>query len=589
MFDCYSLFLSIHNYLPEINDKNHILEIKILVNLIINIGNNKDWINKIKIIDDKYLENIVRWFKCSISPVCSFLGGIISQEIIKITGKYNPISQWLYFDFFEKIENLDLNRDMETINSRYDDQIYIFGKNIQERLSNLNLFMIGAGALGCEFLKIFSMMGIGTSKNKYITITDNDKIEMSNLNRQFLFKKKDNGYGKSEIACREAKKINNKINFQNESVKVLFETENIFNDNFWEEQDLIIGAVDNEKARRYIDNQCTFYNKIFLESGTSGTSASSMIIYPHITTCYDDLEKVITKDIPMCTLKNFPSQIEHCIEFSKIYFSEFFEKNIEDLNSCIKDVLNYFQKIENAYTEKKDIIEKLEEIEKLIILYDKNNILNFIEYSLEKYYILFNKNISNLITKIPSYTLDEKGEPFWRGSKLMPHPIDFDIKDNLSKNFIIYFILITKRIPNTNLTINEKEIINNYSDIYEKYKSEYNGKNKLLSEEEQKEYIEAKKLEIIKLINESGIKDKNFNSEKFEKDNDELCHVDFIFCFSNLRARNYNIEECDKEKVRKVAGNIIPAIVSTTSCIAGFVAMQIYSVIISNDINLMKI
>ena len=587
MFDCYSLFLSIHNYLPEINDKNHILEIKILVNLIINIGNNKDWINKIKIIDDKYLENIVRWFKCSISPVCSFLGGIISQEIIKITGKYNPISQWLYFDFFEKIENLDLNRDMETINSRYDDQIYIFGKNIQERLSNLNLFMIGAGALGCEFLKIFSMMGIGTSKNKYITITDNDKIEMSNLNRQFLFKKKDNGYG--EIACREAKKINNKINFQNESVKVLFETENIFNDNFWEEQDLIIGAVDNEKARRYIDNQCTFYNKIFLESGTSGTSASSMIIYPHITTCYDDLEKVITKDIPMCTLKKFPSQIEHCIEFSKIYFSEFFEKNIEDLNSCIKDVLNYFQKIENAYTEKKDIIEKLEEIEKLIILYDKNNILNFIEYSLEKYYILFNKNISNLITKIPSYTLDEKGEPFWRGSKLMPHPIDFDIKDNLSKNFIIYFILITKRIPNTNLTINEKEIINNYSDIYEKYKSEYNGKNKLLSEEEQKEYIEAKKLEIIKLINESGIKDKNFNSEKFEKDNDELCHVDFIFCFSNLRARNYNIEECDKEKVRKVAGNIIPAIVSTTSCIAGFVAMQIYSVIISNDINLMKI
>ena len=90
----------------------------------------------------------------------------------------------------------------------------------------------------------------------------------------------------------------------------------------------------------------------------------------------------------MCTLKKFPSQIEHCIEFSKIYFSEFFEKNIEDLNSCIKDVLNYFQKIENAYTEKKDIIEKLEEIEKLIILYDKNNILNFIEYSLEKYYFI---------------------------------------------------------------------------------------------------------------------------------------------------------------------------------------------------------
>ena len=41
--------------------------------------------------------------------------------------------------------------------------------------------MIGAGALGFEFLKIFTLMGIGANKNKFITFTDNDKIEMSNL------------------------------------------------------------------------------------------------------------------------------------------------------------------------------------------------------------------------------------------------------------------------------------------------------------------------------------------------------------------------------------------------------------------------
>ena len=59
-------------------------------------------------------------------------------------------------------------------------------------------------------------------------------------------------------------------------------------------------------------------------------------------------------------------------------------------------------------------------------------------------------------------------------------------------------------------------------------------------------------------------------------------------CFSNLRVRNYSIGECDKEKTRKIAGNIVPAIISTTACIAGFVALQIYSVIISNDIKLMR-
>ena len=310
-----------------------------------------------------------------------------------------------------------------------------------------------------------------------------------------------------------------------------------------------------------------------------------MVIYPHKTTCYDELEKVVTKDIPMCTLKNFPYLIEHCIEFSKIYFSELFEKNIDDLNSCIKNPDIFFKKLEKTYTEKNDIIERLDELGKLLNSYNNKNIINLMEYSLEKYYIFFNKNIVDLITKIPSYSLDEKGEPFWRGSKIMPHPINFNVKDDLSIKFIFYLIKIINRILRINLNIKQDEIINRSYNIYEKIISkEYN----LLTEKEQIDTIEKNKLKIKELIKESKLKDMNFNPEKFEKDNDDLFHVDFTFCFSNLRARNYNIEECDKEKVRKIAGNIIPAIVSTTACIAGFVALQIYSVIVSNDINLMR-
>jgi hypothetical protein len=74
-------------------------------------------------------------------------------------------------------------------------------------------------------------------------------------------------------------------------------------------------------------------------------------------------------------------------------------------------------------------------------------------------------------------------------------------------------------------------------------------------------------------IKDSELKDKLFNPENFEKNNDEFYHVVFIYCFSNIRARNYNIEECNKEKIRKIAGNIIPAIIFTTSSIAGFVSM----------------
>ena len=43
--------------------------------------------------------------------------------------------------------------------------------------------MIGAGAIGCELLKNYAMLGIGTSELGKIILTDPDVIEVSNLNR----------------------------------------------------------------------------------------------------------------------------------------------------------------------------------------------------------------------------------------------------------------------------------------------------------------------------------------------------------------------------------------------------------------------
>jgi molybdopterin/thiamine biosynthesis adenylyltransferase len=43
---------------------------------------------------------------------------------------------------------------------------------------------VGSGAIGCEMLKNYAMLGLGTSEKGLITVTDNDIIEKSNLNRQ---------------------------------------------------------------------------------------------------------------------------------------------------------------------------------------------------------------------------------------------------------------------------------------------------------------------------------------------------------------------------------------------------------------------
>lgn len=64
--------------------------------------------------------------------------------------------------------------------------------------------MIGAGAIGCELLKNYAMLGLGTGSDGEIIVTDPDVIEVSNLNRQFLFREKHLRKPKSQTAAAAA-------------------------------------------------------------------------------------------------------------------------------------------------------------------------------------------------------------------------------------------------------------------------------------------------------------------------------------------------------------------------------------------------
>ena len=69
--------------------------------------------------------------------------------------------------------------------------------------------------------------------------------------------------------------MNNAFNVQSYQTFVGPETEIVFNDQFWESLDFVVNAVDNIKARLYVDSRCVFYEKPLLESGTLGTKANS--------------------------------------------------------------------------------------------------------------------------------------------------------------------------------------------------------------------------------------------------------------------------------------------------------------------------
>ena len=80
---------------------------------------------KVESVDEKLVENIALYGDAQISPVSSFWGGIITQEIVKLTGKYTPLRQWLHHEFFEVLPEGNVSRTFS--NDRYQDYHIIFG------------------------------------------------------------------------------------------------------------------------------------------------------------------------------------------------------------------------------------------------------------------------------------------------------------------------------------------------------------------------------------------------------------------------------------------------------------------------------
>ena len=211
--------------------------------------------------------------------------------------------------------------------------------------------MIGAGALGCEFVKMLALSGVSTAKPGHFTVTDDDNIEISNLNRQFLFRKPDVGKSKAERALAAGQRMNPHLISQSYKLRASGENENIFNDDFWEGLDIVINAVDNVHARLYVDSRCVFYGKPLLESGTLGTKCNSQIIIPHLTQSYGETSDPPEESIPLCTLKNFPYQIEHTIQWGRDYFEGNF---VEGPNECKKFIENPAEYLKKATFELRD-------------------------------------------------------------------------------------------------------------------------------------------------------------------------------------------------------------------------------------------
>lgn len=514
-------------------------------------------------IDKNLVKMFIHNLKGSVCPMNSVIGGIVAQEVVKaVSHKYVPISQWLYLDSFKSLPNN--YEDIETTESRYFSQTKIFGNEFQEKLKKQKYFIVGSGAIGCELLKNFAMMGLGN-----IIITDPDTIEKSNLNRQFLFRQKDIGHHKSITAATAVKKMNPDINIEPHINFVNPSTELVYNSHFYRDLSGIANALDNVEARKYMDNQAIIYKKPLLESGTLSTKCNVQVILPYLTETYGAANDPHDESIPVCTVKSFPNAIEHCIQYSRELFEGLFNNDPQILKKYIEDP-TFIKKLSSSEGRSYMILTSLKQIiENIPKSYE-----DCLRFGYTLFYKTYRDQIANLLNQFPPDTLTKDGLLFWAGAKRCPHTID-----EVDKNFVITVGNIWANI--FNIPIGNSDVLNNFTPPDLVISSE---KISVTDEEEKKkqENMECNNFdELIASIPE--LSKMEIYPQEFEKDNDGNYHIDFITFASNLRARNYSIEEKDRHTIKGIVGKIIPALPTTTSVVAGLVALELYKLVAGHN------
>ena len=221
-----------------------------------------------------------------------------------LTNGSNPRARWQYLD------------QMLNTRSPYADPDYVEGEI--SSLESSKILVIGAGGLGCEILKNLALSGF-----KDIHVIDMDTIDVSNLNRQFLFRAADVGKSKAECAAAFVEKrcpgvkitaYNGKIQDKDEDYYMQFK--------------LIICGLDSIEARRWInatlvgmvDPDYQESLKPLIDGGSEGFKGQARLILPTLSSCIEcQLSMHAPRAaVPLCTLATIPRQPQHCIEWAHI-------------------------------------------------------------------------------------------------------------------------------------------------------------------------------------------------------------------------------------------------------------------------------
>ncbi|SAL96330.1 hypothetical protein [Absidia glauca] len=186
---------------------------------------------------------------------------------------------------------------------------------VTEVLEQYKILVIGAGGLGCEILKNLALTGF-----KQLHVIDMDTIDISNLNRQFLFRSKDIGKSKAIVA---AEFVMNRV--PGVTIEPYFGKIQDKDDDYYKQFQIVVCGLDSVEARRWInaklvdmvDEEDPESWKPLIDGGTEGKigfKGQARVILPTMTSCYECSLDMLNKGTtyPICTIANTPRLPEHC-------------------------------------------------------------------------------------------------------------------------------------------------------------------------------------------------------------------------------------------------------------------------------------
>lgn len=391
-----------------------------------------------------------------------------------------------------------------------------------EAIKSAKVLMVGAGGIGCELLKTLALSGF-----QDIHIIDMDTIEVSNLNRQFLFRQSHVGQSKAKVARDAVLRFrpNIKITSYHANVK---STE--FSVDFFKQFNVVLNGLDNLDARRHVNRLCLAADVPLVESGTTGFLGQVTVHVKGKTECYECQPKPTPKTYPVCTITSTPSKFIHCIVWAKdLLFAKLFGDNSQgnDLNIRSSDGASSSESADDAFERRTD-----EDVE---------------HYGRRIYDHVFGYNIETALGNEDTWKNRNKPKPIYSGD-VLPEKLSSQ-NGNLEKD-----------CPNGDPSLASAMAslgLKNPQDIWS-----------LL--ENTKVFLEALKLFFKK-------REKDIGNLIFDKD-DQLA-VEFVTAAANIRAVSFGIPLHSLFEAKGIAGNIVHAVATTNAIIAGLIVIEAIKVL----------